>query len=295
MTRRNICVSFVPLGRFSCQNQVIHFETQPRFELPPPVTRAGIGLITVRDFCQVLPLSRRSSLVHSLTSKTESQSQQLLTEHKGTPGNSVVFEPVPPTRPLESSPPHRRHIRNMALTAGLKSVAERRFYRSIPCDSVQYPPLLNEFSRTLAVPFVGAEECGSPSNRIAANYTAGAACLISTTTGLTAWTRSTQQVSVPKMPKQEHDFSNFLQECAIIEGSALDEEIKEAGLSHSALYECLQRYNYYITDGVPSSSVSPFNPSWEKNIDTLIHDTRHGQELCPDTVKVVGSCCLSTV
>jgi dynein heavy chain, axonemal len=286
MARRNVFVSFVPLGTFSCQNQVITLETQPRFELPPPVTRAGIGLVTVRDFCQLSPLSRRSSMIQPLTGKLESQPQQKQTKHQGAPQTSAVFVPVPPTQPLESSSPQRRRTRNMAITeGGVKSVAGRCLYRSVPCDSVQYPPLLNEFSRTLAVPFIGGEECGSPSNRIATNYTGRAACLTSTTTGVTAWSRSKQQVSIPNMPQQDHDFSSFFQECAIIEGSALDEEIKEAGLSHSAFYECLHRYNHYINDGVASSSVAPFNQSWAKNIDSLIYDTRHGQELSPDTVK----------
>merc|ERR1719395_256873 len=51
-----------------------------------------------------------------------------------------------------------------------QGILQGEFKRSLPPHAMQYPPLLEEFSRTLAVPYGEELYCGSTSGRIAAHF-----------------------------------------------------------------------------------------------------------------------------
>jgi len=192
------------------------------------------------------------------------------------PGTPRTRRQVPTSASLEHSLP--RLANRIRHAAGRKNEGQAdqggALQRSMPSHSLQYPPVINEHSRTLAVPYTGSQDPGSPSGRIATNYAGTAAWLTARLPGnlgrTLRWLQSDDDVSLPALPKPAMDFDTLFADQVIVEGSQLDCDIHEAGLTHYAFYECLYRYNHYVAEGVPAEFIAEFNTMWTTNINNLL-------------------------
>ena len=187
--------------------------------------------------------------------------------------------------PKAQSPPagaaHRVASSQAGAVPGASAPPASGLERTAPTESQLYPPLLSEGGRTLAVPYSGPVEAGSPSSRIAASYSGRAARLTTKMPGVPPAQRVLrwlpEQAVTTALPKQELNYGSIL-ERLVADGSDLDLEIQQAGLERGAFYECLHRYGHYVREGVPSSSVTPYNVSWTSNIERMLYTSRFSSE-----------------
>merc|ERR1719377_183178 len=60
-------------------------------------------------------------------------------------------------------------------------------------------------------------------------------------------------------------------------GSDLAAEVADAGLDERQICECLYRYEYYVSDMVPTSCLAPMNPDWVDNVGYSLRVDRLGE------------------
>mmetsp|Transcript_1989 Transcript_1989/g.7603 ORF Transcript_1989/g.7603 Transcript_1989/m.7603 type:complete len:4147 (+) Transcript_1989:89-12529(+) len=227
--------------------------------------------LTVKD---LLRAQEREATTAAGTSRASSR----IPARKRPPAVANAKEQPEPYLPVDSlSLPARRlcgDLGERATNAAASLDRRERQMRSLPSSHLRFPPIVNEYSRTLAVPFTGAQDPGSPISRIATNYSGNAAWLQSRVPGVAGrslrWWTGGEEACLPEMPKRKMDYDTIFADQLIVDGSQLDEEIQEAGLTHGAFYECLFRYNHYVAEGVPDSSIAPYNSLWMANINKLL-------------------------
>eukprot|EP00435_Cladocopium_sp_Y103_P068298 s670_g31.t1 len=123
------------------------------------------------------------------------------------------------------------------------------------------------FSRTQAAPFVGMEDPGSPSERIASSFTGSASKLTwkpcQVPQRSLRWQPSFLEQPFLEARGGENYSKHFTDEIEV--DSPLDLELREAQVSQAQFYETLFRYGYYF-DTIPSSYLAPFSDRWTQNI-----------------------------
>jgi len=257
-----LTMSFAPLGNLLCRERHVLFETvrrrSPLVDAQPtlPTVRAAL-LGRVRPSPRSggapsprLPPAKADSMSHArgASSGRRGSWTQRLRARDGVHAQEEYMEP--------------------------QQLMEGTFHRGLPSHSVRYPPLLNECSRTLAVPYTGAQETGSPSGRIASSYAGSAAWLTSRVPGVS-------KMSLRWMPELEKQIDHVSPhpDRLVLDGSSLDAELRDAGLSRASFYECLHRYSFYLREGVPNAYIAPFDPAWSANISALLDVRRLTPEL----------------
>lgn len=139
--------------------------------------------------------------------------------------------------------------------------------RSMPAKPEVFPDLLNAFSRTQAAPFVGMEDPGSPSERIASSFTGSASKLTwkpcQVPRRSLRWQPSFLEQPFLEARGGENYSKHFTDQIEV--DSPLDLELREAQVSQAQFYETLFRYGYYF-DTIPSSYLAPFSDRWTLNI-----------------------------
>eukprot|EP00930_Biecheleria_cincta_P097130 TRINITY_DN88852_c0_g1_i1.p1 TRINITY_DN88852_c0_g1~~TRINITY_DN88852_c0_g1_i1.p1 ORF type:complete len:397 (-),score=43.17 TRINITY_DN88852_c0_g1_i1:320-1510(-) len=145
VTPANVSVSFAPLGEFVCQDKIVSFEPQPRQPEGSQLLSQGFEpTISVSEHVGSPRLKLLSTMVAPALALDQDSGG-----HRAELQASVQMplKPTPPVTPLTSA--RRRPHPEGQLSSPL--------HRSPPHEDLQYPPLLNEFSRTQAVPFAGVE------------------------------------------------------------------------------------------------------------------------------------------
>eukprot|EP00913_Durusdinium_trenchii_P016900 g15888.t1 len=150
------------------------------------------------------------------------------------PDGSPSHGPSPRQRLGEVSPVFRS---NASVSAGdSKSIMDNIFVRSHPAKAIDFPPLLDEFSRTLAAPYGEDLHHGSSSGRIASH--------LSPLSGILVWSHEGKclkwrQRKIPKKDGkgQQPEYAPMdilereFEHSQILPGSSLEVELKEAGVS----------------------------------------------------------------
>ncbi|CAK0790340.1 unnamed protein product, partial [Prorocentrum cordatum] len=154
------------------------------------------------------------------------------------------------------------------------------FARSSPPQSMQFPPLLDDCSRTLAAPYGEELLQGSSSGRIASYFSPAAAAL--------GWSHEAKclrwrapppkkdkkglQPEVPPFEVLEREFENQ----KVLPGSPIDAELQDAGMDLRTFYSCMSRYNYYTSSGISDSVVAPISQAWVNNVGLLVEIEKFG-------------------
>jgi hypothetical protein len=197
-----VTISFAPLCNLVSKDRIVSLEAIHR-DFGAYSARSGP---TVRGFLAPKQIRENRLVAKELTMlmRNTGRSTSSAFGLSGKAG-SALSRPLSP-RSLQTSSRHGKDGQD--TTTDAKSIIEGNFHRNLPENSVQYPPLLNEYSRTLAVPYTGAQEPGFPSGRIAASITGAASWLTSRLPGLTTrslqWYPNLEDVSGPTLPKKDH-------------------------------------------------------------------------------------------
>lgn len=221
--------------------------------------------------------------------RSSSASEEDSTRRRSLPKPATI-SPYSARRP---QPPLEVNIATKRLRekSGTARVVEdgRPLYRNLPEEGSQYPPILNDYySRTLAVPYTGANEIGSPSSRIAVGRAGVAAAWLTTRVPGKASRAlhrgpDSGELPHPVLPGRVVDYTKLLDQL-VMDGSPLDAEIQEAGLDRQAFYESLHRYKHYMSAGVPNGCIAPYNELWITNVGKHLDVTRCVAELTADLV-----------
>lgn len=164
------------------------------------------------------------------------------------------------------------------------AILSTQFTRALPPRLMQFPPLLDEFSRTLAAPYGEELFGGSNSGRIASHFSPLAGMLVWSNEGkCLKWRIPTTVESKGGGPSQdlatadvmEKEFENQ----KILNGSPLDLELREAKISRRVFYGSLSRYRYYVSEGIKDSVVAPINQAWVENVGYLVEADHFCNEL----------------
>ncbi|CAJ1377275.1 unnamed protein product, partial [Effrenium voratum] len=272
-----VLVDFPPLGDLKCENQRLEFLPKSKKRAPVASTEPGRT---------VFSLMQRRRKADPLEGEEAPSAQELR------PGHTILPPEMHPRPPLGTSPrrgqasPFRS---NASVGAESASVLETVFVRSQPAKAIDYPPLLDEFSRTLAAPYGEDLHHGSSSGRIAAHLSLAA--------GMLAWSHEAkclkwrpkrtpkkdgkgQQPEFAPMDILEREFENS----QILPGSSLEIELNEAGVSRRMFYGGLLRYNYYVNAGIGDGAVAPVNNEWLENVAFLVEADRLFKDLPPEVV-----------
>lgn len=235
MATDDLALSFAPLGTFFSRQKHLSFRPDPAAARAAAALSPGLW-----NFGPTIPLRKLLSTVEKRKSK-------------------LARGPVPPPKAGRLRPQPRGRDR--------VSTGEGRWERSLPGTAEVYPDLLNEYSRTPAAPFVGMEDPGSPSTRIASSFTASASRL--TWKPCQRPKRSLRwQPHFLEQPflvaRSGEDYSkHFTRQFQA--GSPLDLELQEAKLSRQRFFETFFRYHYYF-DTIPDSYLAPFSDRWSQQI-----------------------------
>ncbi|CAE7649665.1 unnamed protein product [Symbiodinium microadriaticum] len=286
-------VDFAPLGELKCEHQRLEFvSSSVQAKEMAPSTEPGK---TVKSLMQrrgrkpdPLP-SEGPPMVPGIavTIRAEEDSLNIPSDalKSGWTGRSAPGQAPSPRRPQGLSPAAHG-------TQSLESKSNLElFVKSHPAKAIDFPPLLDEFSRTLAAPYGEDLQHGSSSGRIASH--------LSPLAGMLVWSHEAKCLKwrVKKLPKKDSKGQNpefapsdvlerTFENSQILPGSPLDLELKEAVLSRRVFYGTLLRYNYYIEDGIADSAVAPINPEWVENVGFLVEAERLFKDLPVEAVRV---------
>ncbi|CAJ1393417.1 unnamed protein product [Effrenium voratum] len=225
MGSTNSAISFAPLGTFLCQNRRLGFVSCQK----ESVAISGLG------FGATVPLRK---LLSSL-------------EKRKKPRRSPTgLGGACPASPAERRPSKGRRP---------------RMHKALPTEEESFPELLNTFSRTQLAPYVGTEDPGSPSSRIASSFTSSARLTwkpCQKPSRSLCW-QPDADLSYPLEARGGLDYSQHFD--SVEAESPLDMEIQEAEISRQEFFEVLYRYNYYF-DTIPTVYLAPFSRRWTMNI-----------------------------
>ncbi|CAK0828274.1 unnamed protein product [Prorocentrum cordatum] len=90
-----------------------------------------------------------------------------------------------------------------------------------------------------------------------------------------------EDVAFSDSPVREVTHTTFRCGLRVAQGSPLDREISDAGLSHKDFFEGLHRYNHYVAEGVPASLVAPFETTRLASVGALVESDSFWR-LAPD-------------
>eukprot|EP00930_Biecheleria_cincta_P034372 TRINITY_DN23765_c0_g1_i1.p1 TRINITY_DN23765_c0_g1~~TRINITY_DN23765_c0_g1_i1.p1 ORF type:complete len:4302 (-),score=866.21 TRINITY_DN23765_c0_g1_i1:110-13015(-) len=305
-------MDFAPLGEFICEQQRLEFvPAQQHARVAPQSTEPGR---TVRSMLQrkrnqvdklsangtqpevpTLPLRQQTNAAEmTLPAEDLLASQRSLVHPASVVANMVGkrADLAGPQHTLSPRQPHgiSRSLAGLGSGAGAmesKGILQAQFVRSQPAKTIDFPPLLDEFSRTLAAPYAEELHHGSSSGRIAAHLSPMAAMLAwSHETKCLKWRTAPAKEGQGKGPQPEfapaevleREFANL----QIPQGSPLDLELKEAKLAKRTFYGGLLRYNYYVTEGIRDSEVAPINTEWVDNVGFLVEAERLFKDLADE-------------
>ncbi|CAK9112544.1 4-glucanase) [Durusdinium trenchii] len=175
------------------------------------------------------------------------------------------------------------------------------FVRSHPAKAIDFPPLLDEFSRTLAAPYGEDLHHGSSSGRIASH--------LSPLSGILVWSHEGKclkwrQRKIPKKDGkgQQPEYAPMdilereFEHSQILPGSSLEVELKEAGVSslqHLRELLGMSLCAWHVsqsrteTDGISDAAVAPINSEWLENVAFLVEADRLFKDLDPQVVQSI--------
>eukprot|EP00929_Paragymnodinium_shiwhaense_P109502 TRINITY_DN7596_c0_g2_i1.p1 TRINITY_DN7596_c0_g2~~TRINITY_DN7596_c0_g2_i1.p1 ORF type:complete len:4821 (+),score=1098.93 TRINITY_DN7596_c0_g2_i1:122-14584(+) len=291
-----LSVGFTPLGTLSCTEGRISFEAMRR-EAPsnainalPTVkamikTKASSCLLSMRRRRGTSPHPKPPTTAASLVPPVASpQRSMAATPITSTSKNSAIS--TPPTAPVPTLKVEKSKLECGAAVVAAEShrLLDGSFSRDMPPNHVEFPSLLEESGRTRAVPHSGVNDPGSPSGRIAGNYAQTAARLTARPPGVQARSLNWLQLdphksNFPKLPKRDVTSAGGVCQLQILDGSPVDLEIQEVGLTREEFYEGLHRYHQYVSNGIDKGCVAPYNENWTRNIEKNLDVTRFVPEL----------------
>ncbi|CEM30102.1 unnamed protein product [Vitrella brassicaformis CCMP3155] len=185
----------------------------------------------------------------------------------------------PPLKP-RAAPPQAVSLSpsQHPVPAPLPSTLAKKAFRF--SSKTQLPPLLDVFSRTRAAPYNSDLHRGSASASIACYYSPAAALIVlDSKTKALRWkqAKGSQRAAtgVGKEEKKEApqvkvyiDYEQFFPR--IVEGSELDVEILEAGLSRHEFFENLYKYFSFIKEGIDEGMLAELDADWVDNVGYLL-------------------------
>eukprot|EP00435_Cladocopium_sp_Y103_P022136 s1953_g5.t1 len=284
-----VLVDFSPLGELKCENQRLEFLPTSKIQAPPASTEPGK---TVKSLLQrrrkpeaqegpVPPLPLPSGSQESM--HPEFRSVRTIRVPDGSPRLGVS------PRRGQVSPAFRSNA--SVGQSAQASAAENLFVRSHPAKAIDFPPLLDEFSRTLAAPYGEDLHHGSSSGRIASHLSPLSGMLVWSQEGKCLKWRQKKLPKESKGQKPEYAPMDILERefelSQILPGSSLDVELIDAGVSRRTFYGGLLRYNYYISDGIAESAVAPINTEWLENVVFLVEADRLFKDLDPEVAESI--------
>jgi len=238
-TTGSLAVSFAPLGCFICNNRQLNFRPQ-----------SSERCVTQSAFEATIPLRKHLSAIERKVRLAGRGGRTMVARTE-----SSWPSPLVPLRPP---------------SAQKRPQTEAKMFKSLPSQPVTFPDLLNDFSRTKAAPFTGADDPGSVSSRIATSFTKTAR-LTWKPFGVPArslrWLPPECQYTLVEIGV---DYSTDF--ATILDGSPMDEEIREAQISRFKFFEVLHRYHHYL-ETIPTSYFAPFSQAWTDNILRLVEQS----------------------
>lgn len=284
-----VLVDFSPLGELKCENQRMEFLPTSKIQAPPASTEPGK---TVKSLLQrrrkpeaegpVPPLPLPSASQESM--HPEFRSVRTIRVPDGSPRLGVS------PRRGQVSPAFRSNV-SVGQSSHAASAENAIFVRSHPAKAIDFPPLLDEFSRTLAAPYGEDLHHGSSSGRIASHLSPLSGMLVWSQEGKCLKWRQKKLPKDSKGQKPEYAPMDILERefelSQILPGSSLDVELIDAGVSRRTFYGGLLRYNYYISDGIADSAVAPINTEWLENVVFLVEADRLFKDLDPEVAESI--------
>lgn len=150
------------------------------------------------------------------------------------------------------------------------------FTRSAPSRDQVFPPLFDTSSRTRAALFRSQADGYRASDVIGSNYSPVAAPLqVDFSAGEDAHFAVVRVRDIGAQPlggrAQDARAIDWVSQCPTIpDGSALDVELRAAGLDQEAFCRALCRYAHYVDQGVPEDVQAPFKQPWLDHAATLL-------------------------
>lgn len=202
----------------------------------------------------------------------------------------VPLAPLPAAGASPRPPPRLSRLAETRAAEGLAASPrpiEVQVTMTQPTGSLQYPPLLEEFSRTLAAPYEESGLSENSSSRIASRLSALAAFLY--------WNDEGKCLKWRALPRKKNgessrsgpplDFApddvieKTFKDQQIPRDSPLDLEMREANMTRRTFYGGLLRYRYYVNEGIKDEAVSPINRTWVDNIGYLVDVERFFRDM----------------
>jgi dynein heavy chain len=271
----HVSLSLAEVGTIDCVDQELSFEPWSRAKTEAPLRSMRLQMRAVEK------KQWRAALFHADPSEDQaklkpkkpeaikpgpSTASRLLRYRVKIPGASQAtsqeFSQVLPAAATAPDSPLPSQISRTNLESSLMLSSD--FTASVPPLSSQWPESLDPFSRTLAAPFNPMRMFNPVSARIGSNYTPSASFLMLTEQGVQVRVDPSQRASALVQYSSSVDYS--MQYPKIEPGSDLAAEVADAGLDERQICECLYRYEYYVSDMVPTSCLAPMNPDWVDNV-----------------------------
>eukprot|EP00931_Biecheleriopsis_adriatica_P059470 TRINITY_DN3558_c0_g1_i1.p1 TRINITY_DN3558_c0_g1~~TRINITY_DN3558_c0_g1_i1.p1 ORF type:complete len:4293 (+),score=1112.20 TRINITY_DN3558_c0_g1_i1:173-13051(+) len=295
----SVRVDFEPLGELRCDQQKLEFVAAARAPSRMPETgRTAVRSLLRRHKRE--PAAEEKSEVESLPkihNEASSAVEDVLPSVRTVvQPSSVVANMAGKRMETEGAQftlsPKQKHASQMSTTSAAGKVAvesqgilSAHFVRSQPAKAIDFPPILDEFSRTLAAPYGEELHHGSSSGRIASHLSPMAAMLVwSHEAKCLKWRKATPvKKKDGKGPQPEFAPEDVLdrefENLQVVSGSPLDLELQEANVSKRTFYGGLLRYRYYLGEGIRDCEVAPINPEWVENVGFLVEAGRLFKEL----------------
>jgi len=284
-----------PLGELRCEKQRLEFIGSPSTPPKPPQTtepqKTVRAMLARRRLDQLLPVPEATS---EREEALRIQTQALVTPREAQPASLVAIMmekrgTLEDDAKLTVSAQHYVSPRQHAAIASMKSLHSLStlslgsldsramlvgdHIRTAPPQAIQFPTLIDEFSRTLATPYSEELYDGSSSSRIGSYFSPQAAML--------TWSAEAKCLlwKVPKAPKRagqslelppDSALEKEFEDQQVLPGSPIDQELRDIGITKRIFLGAMSRYRYYTTDGIKDTIVAPINQTWVQNVGALV-------------------------